>query len=275
MKYGKKEIKRVPRYSLILVKRDGTQYYYDFDGGTFVRMEENEVAPKTTLEKIDALTSCFPTLESFVGFYGFHEPIKLLKISYKLKGEQMIQPTFGNKDWGLLAKTYKGQEVDFRSSHHNLGIFEEIYTELVNLDNNNDSRFGDFLVRLKGISPKTIDIIKLALTNERAARNRYKGMFPTAKATGTISFVEGIYQDDRDAFKEAFKRRMSNYRELRTAYLNYCKFFKRKEQKEIAIQMEMENLPITQEIKTVEPKEEGLSKKKVIEPPRQMSMFDL
>ena len=255
MKYMEKEVKRVPRYSLILVKPNEVKYYYDFNLGTFVRMEENEVAPRTTLEKIDFLTSSYSSLEHFISCYGFNEPIKLLKISYQFKGENMIQPTFGNNEWKELARTYKGPVVDFRKDWNNRYIYEEIYGELVSLDENDDSKFGDFLVNLKGISPKTCDLIKLALAHERAIRRRYRELFIVKDST-TEGIIGGIYQEDKDAFKEAIKKKLSNYRELRTVYLNYCKFFKNKDKQNI--------ISNTQD----EPK------KLVKEPPKQLSMFD-
>ena len=172
MKKMEKEIKRIPRYSLILVKKDGTNYYYNFELGTFVRMEENEIAPRTTLEKIDFLTCNFSSLEDFIALYGFNEPIKLLKISYQHKGEQMIRPVFGNKEWGILAERYKGAEVDFRTDYNNREIFEEVYHAIVTLDENEESKFADFLVALKDLSPKTVELIKLMIVHERAIRNR-------------------------------------------------------------------------------------------------------
>ena len=267
--------KRVPRYSLILEKVDGTKYYYDFDQGTFIRMEENEVAPKVTLEKIDYLTSNFDSKEQLFQLYGITGPVKVLKITYQFNGEKKLAPAFGNKEWGELARTYKGQDIDFRSSYNNIYIFNEVYNEILHLNEEEDSPYADFL-RVNGrLSDNTIQLIVTMVAHERATKRRYKFLYDV-KDIATESFIEGLYNDDKDAFKEAFKRRMQRYSELRSAYLNYCKYFKDKKTdiKNKNNELEQPKDVFSPLIKD-NPKPFVKVKKKPIEKAQQLSMFDL
>ncbi len=266
--------KRIPRYSLILEKVDGTRYYYDFDKGTFVRMEQDEKAPKVTLEKIDYLTSNFDSKEQLFELYGITGPVKVLKIVYQFNGERKLGPAFDNKEWAELARTYKGQNVDFRSSYNNLYIFEEIYNEIMHLDEKEDSQFADFLKAKGRLSDNTINLIVTMVAHERATKRRYKYLFGVRNPE-TEELIGGIYSDDKDAFKEAFKKRMQRYSELRSVYLNYCKYFKNKEVGTPTKDDELQktNLSFSPLIKE-EPKPFVKVKKKPEEKAQQLSMFD-
>lgn len=253
---------RVGRYSLILETQDGNKYYYDVDLGTFVMMYEKSKPKKTQLEKLDFLTANYASREQFANCYRIDSPIKSLYITYQFKGERRLAPVFNNEKWAELAKSYTGKEVDFRDNN-NFQVFNTIYFEIADLN----SDFADKIIknanRLITISPQTKDVIVCLRAHERAIEERRKYSFGVKDYYTEIS-ISDIYSEDRSGFYRDLQKRLSDYRELRTIYLNYCRIEERK-QKEL-----QEKQGVTAELGSSSMK---LSKKPIV-PPQQLSMFD-
>ena len=248
--------KRVARYSLILETNDNKEYYYDFDLGTFVRMDEKSKPTKATIEKIDFFTANYDSQEQLLECYAIENP-KRLKITYQFNGEKKLAPVFNNLEWALLAKTYKGDPIDF-SDYNNLYIVDTVYNQILKLNEYGTSDFGNFLRSRCNISLKTNSLINVMVAHERATRNRFR-YYAGIQDLERASVVSEIYRIDKDAFKQDFRRRMGNYRELRTVYLNYCRLYKN-------------NRVVLQEKKEEKPTQD---KKLVKEPQyKQISMFD-
>ena len=224
MNNGKNVVnKRVARYSLILETNGDKKYYYDFDMGTFVGMDDKTKPAKATLEKIDFLTANYDSQEQFLECYDIKDP-KRLMITYQFNGEKKLAPVFNNTEWALLAKTYRGDPIDFKD-YNNLFIVESIYNQILKLNEYGTSDFGNFIRSRCNISLKTNSLINVMVAHERATRNRFKYLSGNQDLERQ-SAVSEIYRIDKDAFKQDFRKRMENYRELRTVYLNYCRIYK-------------------------------------------------
>lgn len=261
MNYGKNEVKkRVARYSLILETNDDKEYFYDFDLGTFVRMDEKTKPSKETLEKIDFFTANYDSQEQLLECYDIESP-KRLKITYQFNGEKKLAPVFDNPEWAELAKNYKGDPIDFRD-YNNLYIVEEVYNQILRLNEYGTSDFGNFVRSRCNISIKTNSLIQMMVTHERATRNRFKYLSGNQDLEKQSAISE-IYRIDKDAFKQDFRKRMSYYRELRSVYLNYCRIYK--------------NNGLVKSIIEEKEKEATVNKeKKLVKEPqyKQISMFD-
>lgn len=243
---------RANRYSLIFETINNNYYYYDANKEIFVKMYENETPAKTTLEKIDFLTANIYDKSTAAKTFGIDEEIKRAYITYQFKGERRIAPVFNNKKWAYIASTYKGNEIDFKDKE-NLSAYNEVYYEIADLN----SKFGDVLtkneVRLINLNPETKAIIIGLRAHEKAIKSKNQYEF-SATNMETAVIINEIYSKDRYGFYMDLKKSLSEYREFRTVYLNYCKFKKINESKKA--------------------QEEIVQKKKVLVPPHQISMFE-
>ena len=212
------------RYSLILVTKTNDKYYFDVKLGTFVKMYENVVPTKSSLQAIDFLTANFENRESLAKSYGILDEVATVYIPYQFKGEKRIAPVFNNEKWAEIAASFTKKELNF-SDKNNLEAFNEVYHEIADLD----SDFGEILVknekRMINLSPKTIGTIVGLRAHENAIRLK-KQYGLAANTLDTVAKVNDIYSEDRYGFYQDLKKRMTKYREFRTVYLNYCKYTK-------------------------------------------------
>ena len=241
------------RYCLYLETITGNKYYFDVESGLFVQMVDGSKASKASLPSLDFLTANFINKEELASSYGIDDVVSKVYISYNFQGEKLLAPVFNNSRWAHVATTYgKGAKVDM-SDKENLNLYNEIYTEIASLD----SAFSDFLLknekRLIHLSPRTTNTIVALRAHERAIAMKKTYGFGSTNFD-TIQKVNDIYYEDRYGFYQDLKKRLSNYRELRTVYLNYCRFTNKT------------NTPVLSESEK--------PKKKVVVPPQQLSMFD-
>ncbi len=239
----------VKRYSLILETNDNNRYYFDTELGTFVMMY-NDDSKNSTLQKFDFLTSSFANKEELASCYGINSEIKKIYIRYQFKGERLLAPVFNNSNWAHVALTANGTEVNFKDEK-NLGLFNEVYDEIINLNSN----FTDMILknekRLINLSPRTVNTIVGLRAHERAYQMKKDFGF-SVNSYETFNKVDSIYRDDKYGFYQDLKKNLSKYREFRTIYLNYCRFTNRQEKTN----------------------ENDKPKKKVLIPPEQLSFFD-
>lgn len=278
-----------PRYSLILVTKNGTKYYYDLNLSTFVMMYEKDKPYKTSLHALDILTANYDSKEQLAQMYNIDGPIQVMYISYNFKGERMLRPVFNNPEWAELARSYgetkarmlsvakskgrsrpKRPEIDYRL-YENKKLFDEVYYELANLDSDFAERILKNEKRLIMLAPETRNTIIGLRAHERAIRERDQYMY----GVENISIGgNDIYASDRYGFYNDLRKCLTNYNEFRTIYLNYCAY---KAQKEILEKKDGEQLKMEfEEKKPVAPK--PVQKKKVnnpVIPPKQISIFDL
>ena len=238
-----------PRYSLIVETLDGKKYYFDTKIGVLVQMYNND-AKKSSLQAIDYLTSNFENKDDFASSYGISVPLTRVYITYQFKGEKLLAPVFNNPTWSHIASTCKGNEIDFKDEDNHL-TFNEVYSEISDLD----SDFADVLInnkkRLINLSPRTINTIVGLRAHENAIRMKKTYGFVT-KDFSTLQKVDSIYNEDKYGYYMDLKKNLSKYREFRTVYLNYCKYVDKKE-KDLMIEK---------------------PKRKVLVPPEQISFFD-
>ena len=268
------ENKGANRYTFFLLSVSGNRYYYDFNLGTFVMMQNNKKDKpyKTTLHAIDVYTSNFDSLDQIIKMYNFDEQIVFGYISYYFKGERNYGLLF-DKEWGQLAKTFgetknrvlsnnkknsSKVKIDYRL-FENLEIFEKIYREFANLE----SDFANIIIKnknkLSSLSNDVINTIIELRAHERAIKAKYDCMFGIEY---DISSRDYIYVEDRLSIYHELRKELSDYNKLRTIYLNYCKYKAKHPDK------------IQDETKEKEDKPIGLYKEKTIKPPKQLSMFD-
>lgn len=283
-----------PRYALILETVSGDKYYYDINYCTFFRMGKKTKPCKTTLEALDVLTTNFDSPQQLVDLYGIKDPIKRLLISYKHIDEKVLAPVFNNEKWGLLAKNYaqapiirRGskkttKKIDFRM-YNSKSMLDDVYKELCNLKIVYDehgvpyhiSEFGSYLLKnqysLINLSPDTRNVIENIVAHEAAiltkrrdlsSQNAYYGKLSNtlngfAEFTSLGScLMPDIYSEHRLGYYEDFKACCSKYREFRTLYLNYCKFKRMQEVKELQQQenesVVVEEKKVPQEVQPVQ-----------------------
>ena len=240
------------RYSLILETDENKKYYFHVKEGAFVELYEDGKATKSSLQALDFLTANFADKYELAKSYGIEGNVTRAYISYVHKGEKLLAPVFNNSNWAHVAYTYAGSKkgINFEDKD-NMDMLLDVYLELADLN----SSFADTLLknkqRLINLSPKTKDVIVCLRAHENAIKMKKTYGFES-KDYQTNLRVGQIYSDDQYGFFQDFKKRMTNYREFRTVYLNYCKYTHAK------------NLA------------SGVDKpkKKVIVPPQQISMFD-
>lgn len=247
------EHKIAPRYVLIFETVTGDKYYYNAQICNFVKFESKDETAKTSLNAIDFLTARSFNKENLATSFGIDDEILRVYIAYQFKGEKRIKPVFNNSVWAHVASTYKGKKIDFRDEG-NLDALKDVYDELTDIK----SPFANILLenykRLINLSPKTIVTIKYLIAHEKAIARKKSFALPTDTLERESKAMR-IYNEDRYGFYCDLKKRLANYREFRTVYLNYCKF------KNIVSQ-------------PYEEIEEEKPKKKALIPPQQISMFD-
>jgi hypothetical protein len=247
-----KNNEKVGRYSLILETENGNKYYFDTNVGNFIKLVPGGKISKSSLPALDFLTSSFSNRESLRQSYGIEENITKVYITYQFKGEKKLAPIFNNEVWQHIAMTYKGKEIDFRDQV-NSDAFNEVYNELSDLNSSFATELINNKTRLINLSPRITDTIVGLRAHENAIKMKQTYGFPV-NDYNTYNQVSRVYSEDRYGFYQDLRRNLSNYRDFRTVYMNYCKF-KRKEQ-------------------MVKEKETEMPKKKAIIPPHQISMFD-
>ena len=230
------------RYALIIETENNLKYYYDKDNGCLTLLRENEKEKKCSLPALDYLTSNFSNIETFGKTYGLNDKIKKIYIKYIYKGDKYLAPVFNNEVWAHISISYNGKEINFKDQV-NLKAFNDVYFELCNVNSN----FANIIINNPTKSVRICDkareeIISL-VAHERAINNKMNDGF----------IKDNIYFSDKSGFYSDLRKRLSNYKDFRSIYLNYCKYINKNEEK----------------VQT-----EGQEKKKVLIPPMQISMFD-
>ncbi len=237
-----------PRYSLILETVTGDKYYFDMKIGNFVKIDSKSKITKASIQAFDFFTSGFINKYDLAENYGITDEVKRVYLSYNFKGEKKIGAVFCNPVWSHIASTSVSSKVDFRDKQ-NESAFNDVYLELVNPD----SSFADFLFDSKNkinMSQALRSILTFLLAHENAYNMKKK-----------LGFVEGcramdVYVEDRKGYYLDLKKCLSNYREFRSIYLNYCRY---------------KGLEETNKVNFTE---EAKPKKKALVNPMQISMFD-
>lgn len=285
------EDKGARRYCLILLTTQGTGYYYDLDLGTFVMMHPKDKPYRTTLHAIDYLTANFDSIEQLAGTYGINEPIYSLYISYNQNGEKLLAPVFNNPKWANLAKSYtetKNRKLSNESGNHNVEIdfripsnnemFQDVYFELSNIDENGESKFANYILDKLKVSKKNdkekktnnrkellVSTINDLVKNEKELLKKEQtafGITPHKSSSNNFDRIinrDSIYVVERHEIYEEMKKYLSNYRLFRTMYLYYCKY--------------ISSLPKKENVEEKKDKPKKLVKEP-IRPPMQMSMFN-
>ncbi len=241
------------RYSLILETISGKKYYFNANEGVFVLLYEGNRVAKTSLPALDFLTANFANKEELGLFYGIDEKVNRVYITYNFEGEKQLAPVFNNSEWAHVASTTAvNKGVDFQDKD-NLALYNEVYSEIADLD----SEFADMLLRNKNrlinLSPKTRDTIVCLRAHENAIKMKKTYGFQSSDYQTNMR-VSQVYSEDQYGFYQDLKKRLSKYREFRTVYMNYCKFTNAKRN------------TTTQTV--------DKPMRKVMVPPQQISMFD-
>lgn len=240
------------RYSLIIETIDGKTYCYDAKNDCLHLIYSEKEELKYPLNIIDYTTCRIKNKEEFAKIYGINSMIRLMYIKYYFKEAKFLAPAFDNEQWANVAKSMDSSSVDFKNSN-NLDAFNDIYLELTN----QDSEFANLIMKNENksvrISKKLREDLVLLLAHERAILNKKKyGVYGSFE---TYSRVNELYINDKSAFYYDLKRRLTNYRDFRSLYLNLCKYKESTETK-------------------VEEKKEQKDIKKRVLAPQQISMFD-
>lgn len=235
------EYDAAPRYSLI-IETENNKYCYDKDNGCLILIRNNDKEIKCSLPALDFLTSSFNDKDSFAKVFGLDEKIKKIYIKYIYKGDNYLAPVFNNKEWAHIAQSYNGKEIDFKDKIC-IKAFNDIYFELTNINSNFANIIIDNPTKSVRISKKTKEEIISLVAHERAINGKVNDGF----------IKDYIYFSDKTGFYRDLRHRLSNYRDFRSMYLNYCKYINKIEKNK---------------------KEEIHDKKKVLIPPQQLSMFD-
>ena len=236
------EYNSAPRYALIIETMNNHTYCYDKDNKCLTLLRENDKEKKCSLPALDYLTSLFTDVNTFGMTYGLNEEIKKIYIKYNYMGDKYLAPVFNNQTWSYIALSYNGKEIDFKDQI-NLRAFNEVYFELCNVN----SDFANIVINNPSksvrICNKTRDEIISLVAHERAINSKTNDGF----------IKDYIYFSDKSGFYSDLRKRLSNYKDFRSIYLNYCKYINKNEEK---VQTEEQE------------------KKKVLIPPMQISMFD-
>ena len=232
-----------PRYALIVETDNNSKYYYDKNNGCLTLLRENDKEIKCSLPAIDYLTSNFSSVQDFCDTYGLNEKVKKIYIKYVYKGDKYLAPVFNNQIWAHIAYSYNGKEINYKDQI-NLKAFNDVYFELTNIN----SSFANIIINNPNksvrICKKTKDEIVSLVAHERAINSKIDD-------TGFVK--DYIYFSDKSGFYIDLRTRLSNYKDFRSIYLNYCKYINKNEEKV---------------------KKDIQEKKKVLIPPMQLSMFE-
>ena len=209
------------RYSLIIETVDGKTYCYNAKDDCLQLIYSEKEELKYPLNVIDYITCKIKNQEEFCKIYGLNTPVRLMYIKYYLKEAKFLAPSFNNEKWANVAKSMTYSVVDFKNSN-NKDAFNDIYLELTN----KDSSFGNLIIKNENksvrISQKLKQELVLLLAHEKAILNKKKyGVYGSFEA---YNRVRDLYISDKSAFYFDLKKRLTNYRDFRSLYLNLCKY---------------------------------------------------
>ena len=273
---------KAPRYHLILETVSGVKYYYDANMGTFVRMGLKDTPYKAPLHVFDMITATFESREQMAQTFSIKEDIKIMYVAYRFKGEWRLAPVFNNEKWAKLAHSYgeintvskyskrPKHVIDFRL-YSNLELFNDVYKELMDPE----SEFADIIIKNKTrrihLSQFTINAITNARAHEQAIKDKMKTLSIENGREVGLGELPVIYLQDRTGYYQELRNCVTNYREFRVLYLNYCKY---KSEQAMKLKPDEKKKPIDN-VTSLKLQKNPPVGKKPIEKPEQLSFFNL
>ncbi len=217
------------RYGLVLETVNGKKYYYNMEKHGFIEFEDEEKITKTSLNRLDFMTSSYNNIHDFAKVNGINDDIRIGYLVYNHVGRKHLQLCFNNPTWCHVAYTYRGDKIDFKDKK-NLEAFNAVYKELINPN----SQFANIIInnahKTINIFGETIETIKGLVRYEKDLRQKFLTDSPN-KSMYTALKVRETYDFDKTGFYYDLKSKLTKYRDFRTVYLNYCKYINKVNQK--------------------------------------------